>query len=243
MKIPADSRLEADQRLARAPCLIVRELGCLPYREALERMRHFTAQRDATTADEIWLLEHPPVYTLGLSGRDQHLREAEGTGIAVERTERGGQATYHGPGQLVAYLLLDLRRLGLGVKELVFRIETALIQTLGSYGIDGRRLPGAPGVYVVWPGGEGRFAGWAKVAALGVRISRGCSLHGLALNVAMDLGPYAAIDACGYPGLRSIDMANLIGAVEPAGVAATLAERLCAHFAVEPDFAPSPETG
>lgn len=233
----------APDGLTRPPGLILRELGRVPYRATLEQMRRFTAQRDRLTDDEIWLLEHPPVYTLGLSGRDHHLRETESTGIAVERTERGGQVTYHGPGQLVAYLMLDLRRLGLGVKELVFRIETALIQTLERHGIDSRRLPGAPGVYVASPGGEGRFAGWAKIAALGVRISRGCSLHGLALNVAMDLGPYAAIDACGYPGLRSVDMASLIGAVDQAVVAVTLGERLRAHFESAPDFAPAPETG
>jgi lipoyl(octanoyl) transferase len=188
------------------------------------------------TADEIWLLEHPPVYTLGLSARFEHLREAaHGSGIAIERTERGGQATFHGPGQIIAYLLLDLRRLGLGVKELVYRIEASLIQTLAGLGVDGRRIAGAPGVYVEWPGGVGRFAGWAKIAALGVRISRGCSLHGLALNVAMDLSPFDAIDACGYPGLRNVDLARLGVRVSPTAVAERLAERLVAHFASRPE--------
>ncbi len=225
---------------------IVRELGRVAYRETLERMRSFTAQRLADTPDEIWLLEHPSVYTLGLSGRAEHLRGAAGGDIAIERTERGGQVTYHGPGQLVAYLLLDLRRQGLGVKELVFRIEAALIQTLAAHGVDGRRWPGAPGVFVPWPGGEGPFAGWAKIAALGVKISRGCSFHGLALNVAMDLAPFSAIDACGYPGLRSLDMASVLGRVDQAAVAASLSERLCAHFTgaigPKPDFATRSET-
>jgi lipoyl(octanoyl) transferase len=214
----------------------VSELGSVPYRETLERMRALTASRDASTPDEIWLLEHPPVYTLGLSGRSEALRGADGSAIPVERTERGGQVTYHGPGQLVAYLMLDLRRLRLGVKELVYRVEEALIQTLASYGVDGRRMAGAPGVYVACPGGAGRFEGWAKIAALGVRISRGCSLHGLALNVAMDLSPFDAIDPCGYPGLRAIDLAALGVGCTRAEVGERLAERLVAHFASGPDL-------
>jgi len=207
------------------------DLGRVDYRDSLERMRQFTAERGPSSPDQIWLLEHEPVYTMGLSAHAQALPRVTGSDIPVERTERGGQVTYHGPGQLIAYLLLDLRRLGLGVKELVFRIEQALIQTLMTFDIDGRRVPGAPGVYVQYPGGEGPFAGWAKIAALGVRISRGCSLHGLALNVAMDLSPFSAIDPCGYPGLRQIDMARLGVDAAPALVRDCLAERLTAHFA------------
>lgn len=221
------------------PGLSIVELGRVPYRETLERMRALTASRDAATADQIWLLEHPPVYTLGLSasakGADLVIG-ALASGIPIERTERGGQITYHGPGQLVAYLMLDLRRLGLGVKELVYRVEEALIQTLFSYGVDGRRRVGAPGVYVACPGGAGRFEGWAKIAALGVRISRGCSLHGLALNVAMDLSPFGAIDPCGYPGLRAIDLAGLGVACTREDVGERLAERLTAHFASGPEL-------
>lgn len=222
----------------RRPGLSILELGSVPYRETLDRMRALTASRDATTADQIWLLEHPPVYTLGLSASAKVADPLTGvlpSGILIERTERGGQITYHGPGQLVAYLMLDLRRLGLGVKELVYRVEEALIQTLASFGVDGRRRAGAPGVYVACPGGEGQFEGWAKIAALGVRISRGCSLHGLALNVAMDLTPFEAIDPCGYPGLRAIDLAGLGITCTRQEVAERLAERLAAHFASGPE--------
>lgn len=208
----------------------VLDLGRVHYLDSLEQMRRYTAERGPSSPDQIWLLEHEPVYTMGLSARGQPVHGRAGAGIPVEQTERGGQVTYHGPGQLIAYLLLDLRRLGLGVKELVFRIEQALIQTLRAFEIDGRRVPGAPGVYVQYPGGEGPFAGWAKIAALGVRISRGCSLHGLALNVAMDLTPFSAIDPCGYPGLRQIDMARLGVDATPAQVRECLAERLTAHF-------------
>jgi lipoyl(octanoyl) transferase len=202
-------------------------------------MRALTAFRDASTADQIWMLEHPPVYTLGLSASAKAADPVNGaldSGIPIERTERGGQITYHGPGQLVVYLMLDLRRLGLGVKELVYRVEEALIQTLASYGVDGRRRAGAPGVYVACPGGAGRFEGWAKIAALGVRVSRGCTLHGLALNVAMDLAPFEAIDPCGYPGLRAIDLASLGVACTREEVGERLAKRLAAHFASGPEL-------
>lgn len=218
------------------PGLSVIELGQVPYRDTLERMRSFTASRDAAARDQIWLLEHPPVYTLGLSGRVEALHQVGDRSIPVERTERGGQVTYHGPGQLVAYLMLDLRRLGLGVKELVYRVESALIQTLASYGVDGRRVGGAPGVYVDCPGGSGRFEGWAKIAALGIRVSRGCSLHGLALNVAMDLSPFETIDPCGYAGLRAIDLASLGVSCTREAAGARLAERLAAHFASGPEL-------
>ena len=207
---------------------LVRRLGQADYLPTLDAMRSFTRERDSAVRDEIWLCEHPPVFTLGLSGRAEHLL-APGD-IPVVQTERGGQVTYHGPGQLVAYPLLDLRRLGIGVKELVFRIEQALIQTLEAYGVDGRRLAGAPGVYVALEGGSGPFAGWAKVAALGIRVSRGCSLHGLALNVAMDLSPFDRINPCGYAGLRTVDLASL-GLVAPLDeLSQCLAERLLAHL-------------
>lgn len=152
-------------------------------------MRAFTDARGCTTEDELWLLEHPPVFTLGQAGQRVHLR---GTGaIPVVQSDRGGQVTYHGPGQLIAYLMLDLRRRGVGVKRLVSLLEQSVIDLLARQGIDGTLRPGAPGAYV-----EG-----AKIAALGLRVRRGCSYHGLALNVAMDLGPFQRIDPCGYPGL------------------------------------------
>ena len=191
-------------------------------------MRDFTRTRDAATPDEIWLVEHPPVFTMGLAARPDHLL-APGE-IAVVATERGGQVTYHGPGQVIAYPLIDLRRLGIGVKELVYRYEQAIIQTLEAWSVDGRRIAGAPGVFVVLEGGAGPFAGWAKIAALGVRIMRGCSLHGLALNVRMDLEPFDRINPCGYPGLRSVDLASLGVSVSPEAVAARLGERLVAHL-------------
>ena len=192
-------------------------------------MREFTRSRGPNTPDELWLVEHPPVFTLGLSARSEHL-PAPGD-IPVVQTERGGQVTYHGPGQVVAYPLLDLRRLGLGVKELVYRYEQALIQTLAELGVDGRRIAGAPGIYVAQEGGEGAFAGWAKIAALGVRIMRGCSLHGLAVNVNTDLSAFARINPCGYQGLRSVDLAALGVSIAPAELAERLTERLLAHLA------------
>ena len=192
-------------------------------------MREFTRTRAADTPDELWLLEHPPVFTLGLAGREVHVLRPGG--IPVVRTERGGQVTYHGPGQVIAYPLLDLRRLGIGARELVFRIEQSIVQVLASYDVDARRVSGAPGVYVPLAGGEGRFAGLAKIAALGIKISSGCSYHGLALNVAMDLEPFARIDPCGYAGLRTVDLAALAVAAEPSEVAERLAQRLAAHLA------------
>jgi lipoyl(octanoyl) transferase len=160
-------------------------------------MRAFTAARNADTKDEIWLLEHPPVYTLGLAGRREHLLRENA--IPVVAVDRGGQVTYHGPGQLVAYLLLDLRRAGLTVRELVQRMEQAVIDVLASLGVSGERRCGAPGVYV---------AG-AKVAALGLRVRHGCTYHGLALNVDMDLAPFADINPCGYEGLAVTQLRDL----------------------------------
>lgn len=169
--------------------LRVRRLGRVDYVPTWRAMQDFTAQRAADTADELWLLEHPPVYTQGQAGRPEHLIAA--TDIPVVAIDRGGQITYHGPGQLVAYLLIDLRRRGYGVRELVGRMEQAVIDLLRGQGVQAQRQAGAPGVYV---------AG-AKIAALGLRVRHGCTYHGLALNVDMDLGPFAAINPCGYAGL------------------------------------------
>lgn len=165
----------------------VLRLGLIEYESALKKMRDFTFQRDADTPDELWLLEHPPVYTLGLAADAAHGPKAD-NGIPIVQAERGGEITYHGPGQLVLYTLVDLARRGIKVKQFVAMLEQSVIDLLGGRA---QRRPGAPGVYV-----DG-----AKVAALGIRVSRGCAFHGLALNVDMDLAPFAAIDPCGYPGL------------------------------------------
>ncbi|MBI4754845.1 MAG: lipoyl(octanoyl) transferase LipB [Betaproteobacteria bacterium] len=177
--------------------LVVRRLGRAPYEPTWEAMRSFSATREPATPDELWLLEHPPVFTLGMAGKPEDLlRDA---GIPLVRTDRGGQITYHGPGQLVAYLLLDLRRRGLGVRDLVWRMEQAIIELLAGWGIRGERRAGAPGVYVAD----------AKIAALGLRVRGGCSTHGLALNVDMDLAPFAAINPCGYSGLAVTQLRDL----------------------------------
>jgi lipoyl(octanoyl) transferase len=186
--IVADIAETAHERLA---ALCVRRLGRTDYETTWRAMQAFTARRGADTGDEVWLTEHPPVYTLGVAGREAHLPRAEG-GIPVIRADRGGQITYHGPGQLVAYLLIDLRRRGLAVRPFVRIMEQAVIDWLAAAGIDAERRAGAPGVYV----------NGAKIAALGLRVRNGCCYHGLAVNVDMDLTPFHAIDPCGYPGLR-----------------------------------------
>ena len=169
----------------------------MEYEPIWRAMQHFTAERDADTADEIWLLQHPPVFTLGLAGKPEHL--LRDIGVPLLQVDRGGQITYHGPGQIVAYLLLDLNRRRLKVRELVHAMEQAIIDLLADYAIAAARRPGAPGVYV----------GDAKVAALGLRVRRGCSYHGLSLNVAMDLAPFAAINPCGYSGLPVTQLRDL----------------------------------
>ncbi len=211
--------------------MIVRNLGRVEYTPTWQAMRDFTEARNADTEDELWLVEHPPVFTLGQAGRREHLLAV--TDIPVVQTDRGGQVTYHGPGQVVAYPLVDMRRLGIYVKELVFRIEQAVIQTLDGLGVDARRVSGAPGVYVAWHSGNagGELAGRAKIAALGIKVTRGRSYHGVALNVKMDLAPFALINPCGYAGLPVVDLATLGVTVEPDVVAARLAERLATHLA------------
>jgi lipoyl(octanoyl) transferase len=175
----------------------VRWLGRCEYADAWQRMRAFTDARSAVTPDEIWLLEHPPVYTLGQAGRREHLL-APGD-IPVVQSDRGGQVTYHGPGQAVVYTLLDLRRLGIGVRTAVQCLEGAVIDLLAEHGVRGARRAGAPGVYV-----DG-----AKVAALGLRVRRRCAYHGVALNVDLDLEPFRRIDPCGYAGLPVTRLADL----------------------------------
>ncbi|MEH6472911.1 MAG: lipoyl(octanoyl) transferase LipB [Halopseudomonas sp.] len=185
--------------------LLIRQLGRQPYQPALQAMQRFTAQRDSSSDDEIWLVEHDPVFTQGQAGKTEHLL-APGD-IPVVSVDRGGQVTYHGPGQLVVYLLLDLRRLKLGVRELVTLMEQALVELLAGYDIDGYPKADAPGVYV----SQG-LAAESKIASLGLRIRRGCSFHGLALNVDMDLSPFLRINPCGYSGLAMTQMIELAGA-------------------------------
>lgn len=211
--------------------MIVRQLGSAEYVSTWHAMREFNARRHADTEDELWLVEHPSVFTLGQAGRPRHLLAA--TDIPVVTSDRGGQITYHGPGQVVAYPLLDLRRLHIYVKELVFRIEQAVIQTLASFNVDGRRVGGAPGVYVRWlqSTAPAPFAGLAKIAAIGIKVAGRGSYHGVALNVAMDLTPFSLIDPCGYAGLATVDLATLGVAVNAEEISARLSERLRAQLA------------
>ena len=218
----------------------VRQLGRQPYAPTVEAMRAFTEARTPDTPDELWLVEHDPVYTQGVAGRAEHLLNP--AAIPVVPTNRGGQVTYHGPGQVVAYPLVDLRRLGIYVKEYVYRLEHAVLKVLEAHGITGHRVPGAPGIYVRLadprshaalagpaPGGD-PFAGLGKVAALGIKVSRHCTYHGVALNVAMDLTPFGGINPCGYAGLATVDLARLGVSTDWATVAQQLADRLVAQF-------------
>lgn len=193
------ARPDADppaQAEAERSTLLVKRLGTCDYLNTWEAMRAFTNSRLATSQDELWLLEHPPIFTLGQAGRRKHILDAGD--IPVVQVDRGGQVTYHGPGQLIAYLLMDLGRAHLGIKALVNLLEAAVIDVLGDLGIDAEARPGAPGVYV-----QG-----AKIASLGLRVRRHCSYHGLALNVDLDLKPFTRINPCGYPGLTVTRLAD-----------------------------------
>ena len=195
---------------------LIRTLGRVDYESTWRAMQDFTAGRGPDTPDEIWLLEHPPVFTLGMAGKREHL--LADIGIPVVPIDRGGQVTYHGPGQIVVYLLLDLKRLGYGVRELVRRIEQAVIDVLAGYGVAAERLAGAPGVYV-----DG-----AKIAALGLRVKNGCTYHGLALNLDMDLAPYRAINPCGYAGMAVTQLKDFVADASQPEVEAALARALAA---------------
>lgn len=207
--------------------LNIRRLGRQPYLPVWQAMSAYTDHRGADTPDELWLLEHDPVFTLGQAGRMEHVLAAGD--IPVVPVDRGGQVTYHGPGQIVAYPLLDLRRAGLGVRDLVHGIEQVLIDTLAHWGIAGARRAGAPGVYV----------GAAKIGALGLRVRRGCTLHGLAFNVAMDLGPFQRIDPCGYKGLAVTQMLDYGGPSVLADVEDVLIDEFCAQFGFHAQVAAS----
>jgi lipoyl(octanoyl) transferase len=200
--------------------LLVRPLGRVDYAPTYAAMQAFTQARTPHTPNELWLCEHPPVFTQGLAGKAEHVLLAGD--IAVVQTNRGGQVTYHGPGQVVAYPLIDLKRAGYFVKEYVYRIEEAVIRTLAHFGITGHRVAGAPGIYVrlgdpsshaaltgpMLAGPQG-FAGLGKIAALGIKVQQHCTYHGVALNVAMDLEPFLRINPCGYAGLQTVDLSTM----------------------------------
>ena len=214
--------------MAAAPALIVRHWGCVAYLQSYQAMQEFTAQRSPEQADELWLCEHPATFTQGIAGRAEHLLMPGD--IPVVASNRGGQVTFHGPGQVVAYPLIHLQRAGYFVKEYVYRLEEAVIRTLAHFGVTGHRIAGAPGIYVRLDDPHSHallaqrpqkreeaspstlvpdFAGLGKIAALGIKVSRHCTYHGLALNVAMDLQPFARINPCGYAGLQTIDLSTI----------------------------------
>lgn len=215
----------------------IKYLGMADYSATLAAMKEFTAQRTGQTEDELWVCEHPSTFTEGQASRTGHLLRA--SDIAVVRTDRGGQITYHGPGQIVAYPLMNLKAAGYFVKEFVFRIEEAVLRTLRVWGVTGHRISGAPGIYVRLddPYGHSRlpvatkteppnFSGLGKIAALGIKVSRHCSYHGLALNLNMDLAPFTYINPCGYAGLKTVDLATLGVSIAWEEAATTLAARL-----------------
>lgn len=228
--------------------MLIRPLGRVDYAPTYDAMVAFTAERQPDTPDELWICEHPPVFTQGIAGRDDHLL-APGD-IPVVKTNRGGQVTYHGPGQVVAYPLIDLQRAGYFVKEYVYRIEEAVIRTLAHLGVTGHRVAGAPGIYVRLddpcghallpqrpqkreegsPAPPPDFTGLGKIAALGIKVSRHCTYHGVALNVAMDLQPYWRINPCGYAGLQTVDLSTIGVAVSWDEAAQVLSQKLSASL-------------
>lgn len=207
----------------------VRDLGRQPYEPVWRAMQGFTDARDTDTPDELWFVEHDPVFTLGQAGKDEHVLMPGD--IPVIHVDRGGQVTYHGPGQIVVYPLLDLKRLKIGVRDYVCKIEQAIIDTLGEWNIGAARKDGAPGVYV----------NGAKVAALGIRVRRGCSFHGLAFNIAMDLEPFHRINPCGYAGLEVVSMSDLGGPGGMDAVKPVLLAELARQFGLAPEAAAPPD--
>lgn len=243
--------------------MMVRDLGQVELLPTLAAMQTFTEQRQGDTPDELWLCEHPPVFTQGLAGKASHVLNARH--IPVVQTNRGGQVTYHGPGQVVAYPLLDLKRAGYFVKEYVYRLEDALLRTLATFGVIGHRVAGAPGIYVrldephshallpqrpqfqtfqptdstsqeeISPGPSRAFpppnlTGLGKIAALGIKVSRNCTYHGLALNVRMDLSPFSNINPCGYAGLHTVDLSTMGVTTELEQVKQVLSQKLVSHL-------------
>lgn len=226
---------------------VLRHLGRVDLQSTVLAMQSFTERRVSDTPDELWVCEHPPVYTQGLAGKAEHLLQPGD--IPVVQTNRGGQVTYHGPGQVVAYPLIDLKRLGIYVKEYVYRLEHCVLKTLEQHGVTGHRVPGAPGIYVrlaspfshaplevaapkdrLGVKAADPFLGLGKIAALGIKVSRHCTYHGVALNVAMDLRPFGHINPCGYEGLQTVDLATLGVSTSWADVARALGDRLQSHL-------------
>ena len=221
--------------------MLIERLGRVDYEPTFEAMRAYTESRQSQSADRLWLCEHPPVFTQGLAGQAQHVL-APGE-IPVVQSNRGGQVTYHGPGQVVAYPLLDLRRAGYYVKEYVYRIEEAVIRTLSHLGVTGHRVAGSPGIYVRLDAPASHaaltgprppdepFRGLGKIAALGIKVSRHCAYHGLALNVAMDLEPFGRINPCGYAGLKTVDLSTIGVSISWDEAAGLLSHKLSACLA------------
>jgi lipoyl(octanoyl) transferase len=223
--------------------MIIKDLGRIEYLHSYVAMQQFTRERDDSTPDELWICEHSPTFTQGLAGKAEHL--IADTPIPIVQTDRGGQITFHGPGQIVAYPLVDLKRLGIFVKEYVYLLEESIIKTLLHFGVTGHRVKAAPGIYVqlnspfghsILPGIEGQhfgnpasadpFHGLGKIAALGIKVSRHRAYHGLSLNVNMDLNPFDLINPCGYKGLKTIDLSTIGVSVEVSEVARVLAGKL-----------------
>lgn len=239
---PADSRIADVHAVApQTPSgPLIRDLGRADYDGVFAAMRAFTDARTPDTRDELWIVEHPPVYTLGLGADRNHLLHGPGDAIAVVQTDRGGEVTYHGPGQVVIYLLMDLRRNKPGGKlyarQFVHKIEQAVIDVLAAYDLAGERVEGAPGIYVA----EGERRG-AKIAALGLKVrANGCTYHGVSLNVGMDLAPFGWINPCGYAGLATVDMRTMGVQASLADVQQALAVALVRHLANESEPAPAP---
>jgi len=193
--------------MMQASSVLIKNLGLVEYQDAYIAMQSFTKERLPTTPDELWILQHPPIFTLGLAGNPANLHRPINH-IPLLEVDRGGEITYHGPGQIIIYLLVDLKRKKLFVKELVRAIEQSIIDTLTKFGVLAERKLGAPGIYIAKQNQSSHFQG-AKIAALGLKITKQCSYHGLALNVAMDMRPFDAIHPCGYEGLQTIDMKTL----------------------------------
>ena len=221
--------------------LAPRQLGLVDYASTFAVMQDFTAARKVNTPDALWICEHPPVYTQGLAGKADHLLNPGN--IAVVQSDRGGQVTYHGPGQVVAYPLIDLKRAGYYVKEYVYRIEESVIKTLAHFGVTGHRIAGSPGIYVRLDDPHAHaaltgpllpadpFRGLGKIAALGIKVSRHCTYHGVALNVAMDLEPYSRINPCGYAGLQTIDLSTIGVTASWQEAAEVLSHKLSSYLA------------
>ena len=225
---------------AAAPAIERHPLGRVDYADTLAAMKRFTLERTPDMPDALWICEHAPVFTQGVAGRQDHILNPGD--IPVVQTDRGGQVTFHGPGQVVVYPLIDLRRAGYFVKEYVYRIEESVLRTLAHFGVTGHRVPSAPGIYVrlddpfshaalTGPPAGDPFRGLGKIAALGIKVSRHATYHGVALNVAMDLEPFSRINPCGYAGLQTVDLSTIGIQTTWEEAATVLSQKLCAFLA------------